>query len=93
MENLHDASSALARLLHQPSRHNQSYLLSIVRPPPVWVPASMIEPLLAQPRPGPQPVQLHQPREQILVQAGLGPAVHSLPRVPDLINSASSHLT
>ena len=25
-----------------------------------------------------QPVQLHQPREQILVQAGLGPAVHSL---------------
>ena len=47
-------------------------------PPPVGVPASMIEPLLAQPRPGPQPVQLHQPREQILVQAGLGPAVHSL---------------
>ena len=44
------------------------------RPPPVRVPASMIQPLLAQPRPGPQPVQLHQPREQLLVQAGLGPA-------------------
>ena len=38
----------------------------------------MIQPLLAQPRPGPQPVQLHQPREQLLVQAGLGPAEHSL---------------
>ena len=29
MENLHDASSALAWLLHQPSRHNQSYLYSV----------------------------------------------------------------
>ena len=69
------------------------YSTHYLQPPPVRVPASMIQPLLAQPRPGPQPVQLHQPREQILVQAGLGPAVHSLPRVPDLINSASSHLT